>query len=484
MKSIGSKNLIQLFRKIFFSVPLQFLIISLVSSTTLLAQKNSIPNIILIMADDLGYGDVGYNNPIIKTPSIDKMAKEGVQFNRFYVSVPVCSPTRGSILTGRNPYRYGIYSANVGHLKKEELCLAEVLRAANYTTGHFGKWHLGTLTTAETDGNRGRLHDSSHYSPPWMNGFDVSFSTEARVATWDPLVTPANYDVEIGNKKAGEPIGSSYWIGEGQKETSNLQGDDSRIIMDRVIPFIKKSESEKKNFFAVIWFHTPHLPVITGEQYRNFYKEYSEEEQHYYGAITAMDEQIGRLRSFLRDLKVDRNTIIIFQSDNGPEGNSKMGKNQGSALDFRGRKRSLYEGGIRVPAILVWPDSIKAHRKIDVPVTTTDIFPTLLSILNLNPLNLVKPLDGINIFPFIRGKVTRSSPICFQFNNQIAVIDDQFKLYSPNRGTTYELYDLLADKNEKNDLSKEKTDVVNNLKKILTDWLESCKQSDAGKDYH
>ena len=195
MQIVGSKDVIRLFRAMVFLLPFQFFIIGVVLSTSLWAQNNNKPNIILIMADDLGYGDVGYHNPIIKTPSIDKMAKEGVQFNRFYVSVPVCSPTRGSILTGRNPYRYGIYSANVGHLKKEELCLAEVLKAADYRTGHFGKWHLGTLTTAETDGNRGRLNDSSHYSPPWRNGFDVSFSTEARVATWDSLVTPANYEL-------------------------------------------------------------------------------------------------------------------------------------------------------------------------------------------------------------------------------------------------------------------------------------------------
>ena len=484
MKTLESENLIRVFRAMFFLLPLQFFIIGLVLSTSLLAQKNSKPNIILIMADDLGYGDVGYNNPIIKTPSIDKMAKEGVQFNRFYVSVPVCSPTRGSILTGRNPYRYGIYSANVGHLKKEELCLAEVLRAANYSTGHFGKWHLGTLTTAETDGNRGRLNDSTHYSPPWLNGFDVSFSTEAKVATWNPMIVPENYEGEMGNKKAGEHSGNSYWIGEGQKASSNLEGDDSRIIMDRVIPFIESSVLEKKNFFAVVWFHTPHLPVITSDHYRNLYKEYSEEEQHYFGAITAMDEQIGRLRSILNKLKIDNNTLILFNSDNGPEGRTKSGKTQGTALDLRGRKRSLYEGGIRVPAVMVWPDVIKTHMKIDVPVTTTDIFPTLLSILNLNPSNLVKPIDGVNIFPLIHGAKARSSSICFQFNNQRAVIDDQFKLYSPDRGVTYELYDILADKSETRNLYSEKKDIADRLKKILVDWLESCKQSDGGKDYH
>ena len=379
--------------------------------------------------------------------------------------------------------RYGIYSANVGHLKKEELCLAEVLRSANYATGHFGKWHLGTLTTTEKDSNRGALNDSSHYSPPWRNGFDVSFSTEAKVATWDPMIVPSNYEREFGNKKAGDQSGTSYWMGEGQKANTNLEGDDSRIIMDRVIPFIKKSAKENRNFFAVVWFHTPHLPVITGEHYRNLYKAYTEEEQHYYGAITAMDEQIGRLRLFLKELQLDNNTIIIFNSDNGPEGDIKTGKTQGSALDLRGRKRSLYEGGIRVPALMLWPSVIKSPAEIDVPVTTTDIFPTLLSVLNVKTIDLVKPIDGIDIMPIINGKGKRGSPICFQFNNQHAVITDQYKLYSPDKGVTYELYDLLADKSEKNNLATDKTDVVNDLKKILNDWIQSCKQSDAGKDY-
>lgn len=441
------------------------------------------PNIILVMADDLGYGDVGYHNPIIKTPFIDQMAKEGIQFNRFYVSVPVCSPTRGSILTGRNPYRYGIYSANVGHMKKEELTLAEVLKEQGYATAHFGKWHLGTLTTGETDGNRGRLNDSLHYAPPWMHGFDISFSTEAKVPTWDPMITPAGFEEEMGSKKPGEHSGTSYWVGENQKETRNLNGDDSRIIMDRVVSFIKKSAGERKNFFAVVWFHTPHLPVITSEHYRNLYKDYSEDEQHYYGAITAMDEQIGRLRSFLRDLTLDKNTIIFFNSDNGPEGTSKSGKTQGSALDLRGRKRSLYEGGIRVPALLIWPERFQSHKVINTPVTTTDLFPTMISILGIKPQHLIEPLDGFDIMPLIKNGQGRGMPICFQFNRQLAVIDERYKLYSPDRGTTYELYDLISDKREQKNLTNEKPEIVSNMKKILIEWLESCKQSDAGEDY-
>lgn len=455
----------------------------MIVSINLLAQSER-PNIILIMADDLGYGDVGYYNPVIKTPFIDQMAKEGVQFNRFYVSAPVCSPTRGSILTGRNPYRYGIYAANVGHMKKEELTLAEVLKGQGYTTGHFGKWHLGTLTTAETDGNRGRLNDSSHYAPPWMHGFDISFSTESKVPTWDPMITPANFEIEMGNKKAGDPNGNSYWIGEGKKETQNLSGDDSRIIMDRVLPFIKKSVETKKNFFAVVWFHTPHLPAITSETYRNIYKNYSDDEQHYYGAITAMDEQIGRLRSCLNEHKIDKNTIIFFNSDNGPEGESKAGKTQGSALTLRGRKRSLYEGGIRVPAIMIWPGTLAIHGEINTPVTSTDIFPTILSVLGINPQNSVQPLDGVDIMPIIKKGEKRGTPICFQFQRQLALIDERYKIYSPDKGITFELFDLLVDRREQNDLSKEKPAMVSNMKKILADWLQSCKRSDGGSDYH
>lgn len=271
--------------------------------------------------------------------------------------------------------------------------------------------------------------------------------------------------------------------GESQKETMNLHGDDSRIIMDRVIPFIKAAADVKRNFFAVIWFHTPHLPAITNEYYRNLYSQYSENEQHYFGAITAMDEQIGRLRSFLSTINIGKNTLVIFNSDNGPEGTTRTGKTQGSSLDFRGRKRSLYEGGIRVPAVMVWPAVFKTHQEISVPVTTTDIFPTVISLLGIHPLKPVKPLDGIDFMPVIRGEQTRSSPICFQFQNQLAVIDDQYKLYSPNKGFSFELYDIIADRGEKNNLVNEKREIVENMKKILENWIQSCKQSDEGKDY-
>ncbi len=140
------------------------------------------PNLILIMADDLGWGDVGFNgNTTIKTPHLDEMASAGAKLTRFYSAAPVCSPTRGSCLTGRHPFRYGVYFANTGHMKAQEITLAEFLKKHGYRTGHFGKWHLGTLTKTLQEANRGGPRGVKHFSPPQQNGFDVCFASESKV---------------------------------------------------------------------------------------------------------------------------------------------------------------------------------------------------------------------------------------------------------------------------------------------------------------
>jgi arylsulfatase A-like enzyme len=250
------------------------------------------PNIILCMADDMGWGDPGFNgNPIIKTPNLDAMAAAGLRLKRFYSAAPVCSPTRGSCLTGRHPYRYGIFFANVGHLRKEEVTLAEALKTQGYTTGHFGKWHLGTLTP-DYSGKGARRKPRANYMTPAMSGFDEWFSTEFAVATWDP------YDPAVFHGKKYD-VRSLYWH-NGNNVTEKLEGDDSKIIMDRVLPFVRKAAKQKKPFFAVVWFHAPHAPVVAGPEYRKMYSRYSEDEQHYYGCITALDDQVGSVLSFGR----------------------------------------------------------------------------------------------------------------------------------------------------------------------------------------
>ncbi|WP_439484471.1 sulfatase family protein [Cyclobacterium plantarum] len=457
-----------------------------VTASVFAQQKNpNPPNIILIMADDLGWGDVGFNgNLYLQTPELDKMARNGIKLNRFYAASAVCSPTRGSFVTGRHPERYGITHANTGHMKPEELTIAEVVKRRGYTTGHFGKWHLGTLTVTEKDANRGGPRGAAHYSPPWENGFDVSFSTESKVPTWDPMVTPEPDAQDIGNRTPGEHFGTYYWTGEDEKAGDNLSGDDSRIIMDRVIPFIDQAEAVNKPFLSVVWFHTPHLPVLAGPAYRSLYADFSEDKQHYYGSITAMDEQIGRLRNFLREKGLAENTIILFCSDNGPEGPEQINRTQGSAGPFRGRKRSLYEGGIRVPGLIEWPAKIEAGQKTNLPVSTSDIFPTLLGILEQDVKKGVQPLDGINIFPLIQGSIEkREGYIAFNFQQQQAIMDNQFKLYSADNGENFALYDLFNDPGEKKDVSKAHPQVTSRLARELAVWLNSCEESNQGKDY-
>ena len=454
------------------------------SNSALFARESkNRPNIILCMCDDLGWGDVGYHgtNSPVKTPHLDAMAANGLQFSRFYSGAPVCSPTRGSAITGRHPYRYGIFFANVGHMKSGEVSLAEALKNQGYTTGHFGKWHLGTLTKTIKDGHRGgRPENDEHYSPPWKNGFDECFSTEQAVPTWNPM--------------ENQPHRTRFWTGPNQfvpVDDESLKGDDSRVIMDRAIPFIQDAVVKEKPFFTVIWFHTPHSPVVAGAKYKAMYSQYDDNKQHYYGCITAMDEQLGRLREALKAAGVADNTMLWFCSDNGPAGagggtkQSPGGRQQGSPGPFRGRKGSLYEGGVRVPGLLEWPSKIKEARVIrNFPCNTSDYFPTVMDALSFKIKGQPEPIDGVSLIPLIEGKMSRRPiPIGFQSQKQRSLTDNRYKLYSSNNGKFYELYDLIDDPYEKNDIAAANSAIVASMKKTLEEWIKSCQRSNTGNDY-
>lgn len=460
-------------------------LLSVMLSTTLDAAEK--PNVILVMCDDLGWGDVTAFSPEtpIKTPHLSEMAKAGLKFNRFYAAAPVCSPTRGSCLTGRHPFRYGIYFANIGHMKPAEITLPEVLKDHGYTTGHFGKWHLGTLTTEIQDANRGGPKGKKHFSTPQMNGYDRCFVTESKVPTYDPLIKPTGANSKgwdfIRNRSKAVSYGTHYWNEKGEIVTDNLLGDDSRIIMDRAIPFIESATSDGKPFFAAIWLHSPHLPVVAGADDVSPYADKSAYERNYYGCVSALDRQIGGLRKKLRDLNIAENTMLWFCSDNGPEG--QLGKAPGSAGPFRGRKRSLYEGGVRVPAILEWPSAIAGGSETDIPAVTSDYLPTTLAVLGIEfPDN--RPLDGINLLPVIHNVVkTRNSPIGFQSGKMQSWVTDKYKLYTGDDGKNWELYDLIKDPSEQNNLAPKKPDQVASMKQELSVWMESCADSDTGADY-
>lgn len=418
-------------------------------------------NVILMMSDDQGWGDAGYNgHKILKTPHLDAMAAAGLRFNRFYSSSPVCSPTRGSCLTGRHPYRYGILYANAGGptapsrylLPKEEITLAEVLSARGYRTGHFGKWHLGDF-------------EGKTRSAPSDHGFDEWFSTARKVSTLNPDAASYRHN---GKKVAGP-----------------LRGDDSRIIMDKAIPFIRSAVKEKKPFFAVIWFHTPHLPIVAAEKHRKLYPGRKDKEKHYWGALTAMDEQVGRLRATLRELEVAHDTMLWFTSDNGPEGKKEGPGAPGTTGGLRGRKRSLFEGGVRVPGLLEWPARVAKARQSDVTCATQDYFPTVLAALGIESPDPSRPMDGVSLLPLIAGAdFKRGSPLAFQSRSELALIDGRYKLHSKLAAAGKDkLYDLSADPAEQKNLAAEKPALAAQLRKTLEEWQKSTKASLAGADY-
>ena len=291
-----------------------------------------------------------------------------------------------------------------------------------------------------------------------MNGFDVCFSTESKVPTWDPLFRPKGnnsrqwWDPVMAASDAN-PYGTAYWNEHGESVTENTRGANSRVIMDRAIPFIQKATQARQPFFSIIWFHTPHLPVVAGPRFMAMYKDHPKYAQHYYGCITAMDEQVGRLRSELRKLGAAENTLLFFCSDNAPEG--QTGKAPGSAGHLSGRKRSLLEGGIRVPGLVEWPARIKPGRTTNVPCVTSDYLPTILALLDVEPIT-DRPIDGISLVPLFDGKLAkRGRPIGFESKGQTAWIGDRYKLYFSGKAKgAPQLFDLIADPSEKQDLAK------------------------------
>lgn len=438
--------------------------------------ESSRPNIILMMADDQGWGDTGYNgHPHLKTPHLDQMAAEGITFTRFYGANAMCSPTRASVYTGRHPYRTGITFAMKGMLEPEEITITRILKQEGYATGHFGKWHMGTLSPRKPDQNRwGAFKDNPerYYCPPWERDVDVSFVTESKVPTWDPMKHPGGIKTNAGaeeNALKGTQYGNEYFTGPGEIATENLEGDDSRVLMDRAIPFIADAVAKSTPFLAVIWFHTPHSPVVAGSTYRAMYRDLPENERHYYGCITAMDEQIGRLRTTLKNLDAAENTMIWYCSDNGPARQGSP-RHVGSTKGLSGFKLSLREGGIRVPGILVWPARYPEPKTITTPCVTTDFFPTILAALDI-PLPDDRPYDGMNIRPLIDNPTwTRTKPIGFIHNGKVWM-DYKYKLISKGE-EAFRLYDIVADPEEKHDLAGKLPAVVRRMKAEFEPWYQ------------
>lgn len=454
------------------------------------------PNFVLVMCDDMGWGDVGFNGGThIRTPHLDQMATNGLTLTRFYAQAPVCSPTRASIVTGRHHDRMGVYTANNGHLRDGEFTLYEALASHGYATGHFGKWHLGTLTRKIRDSNRGGPK-TKDYSPPWQHQVKTTFATEAKTPTYDPMWKPAKTKRGAAFTNASSQgwhaiaedapkvfYGTRYWIGEESMvdpKSDELLGDDSELIMDRALKFLE--ENQKQSFLAIIWFHAPHLPVVASRQDAQSYDDgkTTPYEQNYYGCVSALDRQMGRLRDTLQEMGIADNTLLAFCSDNGPEGNARA---PGQAGPFRGRKRSLYEGGVRVPSLIEWPSKIKPGSVSDMATCTVDYFPTIQEIVGFEMPD-DRPLDGVSLLPIMTGKEqVRPRPLAFHIRGQAAWHDGNLKAVRPSKNAPWELYHLADDASEKQNLAAKQPQKLQTMIEAWERWKASVDASDSGADY-
>ena len=406
------------------------------------------PNIILIMTDDQGWGQTGYyDHPVLETPNLDAMAENGLRFERFYAAAPVCSPTRASILTGRTNDRTGVVDHGYA-LRKQEKTIAVALQKAGYATGHFGKWHLNGLRGPGVP----ILKDDSH--SPGKFGFD-HWLTVTNFFDIDPLMS------ENGSFK-------------------DLKGNSSEIIVKKALEFIKEKTSQNLPFFAVIWDGSPHDPFLASEKDRDNFKDLDNQSQHHYGELVAFDRSLGVLRKTLKDLGLENNTILWYCSDNGGLRNISPP----SVGGLRGYKTTIWEGGLRVPAIIEWPKMIKP-KVTNYPASTMDIFPTIADILNLPDTDLLKPIDGITLKPIFKNDlINREKRIPFRYKDQGALIDNNFKLVVTSIDKEkFELYDLEKDFSETIDLSSQNPLIFNQMKTDYLKWSESIDSSQAGMDY-
>ncbi len=404
------------------------------------------PNIILMMADDLGYGDTGFNgNQIIKTPHLDQMAKDGVKLTHFYAGGPVCSPTRGTFLTGRHYFRYGIWSANVGHLPKQEITLARILNSKGYMTGHFGKWHLGTLSkTHSTKGPRRK--PAENFAPPWERDYDRSFVVESSVSTWDPG-SDKNPFYDDGVPMAGSD--------------ESLLGGAARVVVDRAIPWQLSGSTRRTNRprrGRIIW---PCTKAMTKPR----------------TIMVASPNLTNRSDGFESALRIGAWQIIRCSVS--------VLTMVRKAKRLRERKRELLPAcaaaneasTTAVCVFLLWQCG---QGKSRLACSTLDYFPM---VANLTSFQMPddRPIDGQDLMPILTGQIKkRDNAIPFRSRSNATLVIDRYKLVLP----AGELYNLTQDWSEENDIASDNWERVQNMSRELMSYLESMQKSHAGDDYN
>ena len=410
------------------------------TSPPMLAAESARPNFIIILADDLGYGDLSsFGHPAIKTPHLDRLAAQGLKLTNCYAGMPVCSPSRAALMTGRVPQREGISEwipeNSPVHLKREAVTIARLLKGAGYATAMTGKWHL----SATLDGSQ---------PTPGHHGFDHWFATQNNA-----LPSHENPNNFVRN---GKPVGS-------------LQGYSSTLIINEAIDWLGRRKAAQP-YFLYVAFHAPHEKVATADA---FVKQYTglarnADEAQYFGNVAQLDHEVGRLLDALEASGQAKNTFIFFSSDNGPETLMRYAaanRSYGSAGKNRGMKLHLYEGGIRVPGIIRYPGAVKPGSTSDEPVRNTDLLPTLCDLAGVKPPS-GRPIDGVSLRPLLQGQpLNRTAPLYWQYDHAVTASDNNlpvpkvalragdWKLLAYADFAKYELYNLKTDPEEQRDLA-------------------------------
>jgi len=422
------------------------------------------PNVLIVLADDLGFGDVGcYGNESIITPRIDQFAAEGLKLTSCYSAHPNCSPSRAGLMTGRTPFRLGIYNwipmYSPMHVKRSEITVATLLRDAGYDTCHVGKWHLNGDFNLPTQ------------PQPSDHGFNHWFSTQNNALP--------NHRNPVNFVRNGESAGP-------------LTGFSAGLVAKEAIDWLKNGRDPAKPFFLFACFHEPHEPIASDQRYARLYQSDDPAFVAHHGNVTQLDDGFGKLLDALKELDLQDDTVVIFTSDNGPAITAIHP--HGSAGPFRDKKGTVYEGGIRVPGIIRWPGHVEGGIQSDVPVSGLDLLPTLCELAEASvPRDRV--LDGTSLVPLLRnGALQRAKPLYWQFNRakgdaKIAVRDGRWKLLAtltepgPATGADltqlemqgiktaqlkkFELYDLRDDERESEDLSAREVVVLSRLKQEM-----------------
>jgi arylsulfatase A-like enzyme len=502
MDLVSNKSHHQFFKKL---VSLWFLPILILFAGCVENQKDQ-PNVILVMADDMGWAQTGYyGHPILKTPHLDAMSENGLRMDRFYAGAPSCTPTRASVMTGRTNDRTGAFRVG-SYINKQEKMLSTAFKDAGYITAHFGKWHLN-MDSPDLDHP---LPKSDPHNPGEL-GFDY----------WLSHTTGFDRSFDLSRNGVLE----------------KFEGDGSEIIVEEAVRFITDELERGKPFFIVIWYSAPHGPWDASEaDIKPFLGKVDRTSAHAHGEIVAIDRSIGNLRTSLRELGIADNTLVWFTSDNGgspnldvrvwPSKDSFGGaggqgmemeypSNCSNEIDFnltstqarelhgcirgmdpdstgylRGFKKDFYEGGLRVPTVIEWPAGIEP-RVTNFPSSTYDMFPTLIDVAGLSPDSINAVHDGISIIELFDYELPkREVPIGFRANGGLMWLDNDWKLvrnvdYDGKKFVTtdYELYNVIGDPTESNNLIEMYPEIAAKMIEQQRKWSLSVSKSAFGADY-